>query len=144
MTNPRAPLATTTSRGIVLDLILPDTSGAAVLRAVRKEPWYERVPVILMQMRLLDERARFDQKLKSEIPSPFPDARPRLDLLGALRHQRHDRAAAIWDRLDEDCQRLAEALAAAEEAPEAVETLRVSTSGAVQRLAHSIPGRSGA
>ena len=99
---------------------------------------YERVPVILMQMRLLDERARFDQQLRAAIPSPFPDARPRLDLLGALRHQRHERAASISDRLDEDCQRLAEALSASEEAPEAVETLRVSTSGAVQRLAQAL------
>ncbi len=99
---------------------------------------YERVPVILMQMRLLDERARVDQKLRGEMPSPFPDARPRLDLLGALRHERHERAASILDRLDEDCQRLAEALAEAEEAPEAVETLRVTGSGSVQRLAQAM------
>lgn len=99
---------------------------------------FERVPVILMQMRLLDERARFDQKLKSEIPSPFPDARPRLDLLGSLLHKRHERADSILDRLDEDCQRLAEALTAADEVPEAVETLRVSTSSAVQRLAQAL------
>ena len=99
---------------------------------------YERVPVILMQMRLLDERARFDQKLKSEIPSPFPDARPRLDLLGTLLHRRHERADLILNRLDEDCQRLAEALIAAEEAPEATETLQVSTNSAVQRLAQAL------
>ena len=99
---------------------------------------YERVPVILMQMRLLDERARFDQKLKGEIPSPFPDARPRLDFLGALRHQRHDRAAAILERLDEDCQRLAAALTEADEAPETLETLRVTGGGSVQCLAQAL------
>ena len=99
---------------------------------------YERMPVILMQMRLLDERARVDQRLRGEIPSPFPDARPRLDLLGALRHQRHDRATSILDRLDEDCQRLAAALTEAEEAPETVETLRVTGSGSVQRLAQAL------
>lgn len=99
---------------------------------------YDRVPVILMQMRLLDERARFDQKLKGEIPSPFPDARPRLDLLGALRHERHERASSILSRLDEDGQRLAEALSTADEAPEAVETLRISTSNSVQRLAQAL------
>ena len=99
---------------------------------------YERVPVILMQMRLLDERARVDQRLRAEIPSPFPDARPRLDLLGALRHQRHDRATSILERLDEDCQRLAAALTEAEEAPETVETLRVTGGGSVQCLAQAL------
>ena len=99
---------------------------------------YERVPVILMQMRLLDERAQFDQKLKSVIASPFPDARPRLDLLGALLHGRHDRADAVLDRLGEDCQGLAEALQAAEEAPEVVEILQGTSSGVVQRLAQAL------
>ena len=99
---------------------------------------YERVPVILMQIRLLDERARFDRKLKSELPSPFPDARPRLDLLGALLHERHERADSILKDLDENCQRLAEALTAAEEAPETVETLQVTSSGVVQRLAQAL------
>ena len=99
---------------------------------------YERVPVILMQMRLLDERARFDQKLKSAIPSPFPDARPRLDLLGALLHGRHERTGSVLDRLSEDCQGLAEALQAAKEAPETVETLQSTSSGVVQRLAQAL------
>ena len=99
---------------------------------------FERVPVILMQMRLLDERTRFDQKLKGEIPQPFPDARPRLDLLGSLLHERHDRADSILGRLDEDCQRLAEALIAEEEAPAVVETLQVTSSGSVQRLAQAL------
>ncbi|SDF81782.1 hypothetical protein SAMN05216466_101171 [Paraburkholderia phenazinium] len=99
---------------------------------------YERVPVILMQIRLLDERARFDRKLKSELPSPFPDARPRLDLLGALLHERHERADSILKDLDENCQRLAEALTAAEEASGTVETLQVTSSGVVQRLAQAL------
>lgn len=99
---------------------------------------YERVPVILMQMRLLDERARFDRKLKGELPSPFPDARARLDLLGALLHERHERADSILNGLDEDGQRLAEALSAAEEAPETVETLQVKGSGVVKRLAQAL------
>lgn len=99
---------------------------------------YERVPVILMQMRLLDERARFDQKLKNEIPSPFPDARPRLDLLGSLLHERHERSGMILSNLDEDCQRLSEELTAAGEAPAIVETLQIESSGAVQRLAQAL------
>lgn len=99
---------------------------------------YDRAPVILMQMRLLDERARFDRKLKSELSSPFPDARPRLDLLGALLHERHERADSILNGLDEDGQRLAEALTTAEEAPETVETLQGTSNGVVQRLAQAL------
>jgi hypothetical protein len=99
---------------------------------------YERVPVILMLMRLLDERARFDRRLSAELPSPFPDAHARLDILGALLHQRHQRADSILNGLDEDCQRLAEALTGAEEAPEAVETLLITTNGPAQRLAEAL------
>lgn len=100
---------------------------------------YERVPVILMQMRLLDERARFDRKLRDQLPSPFPDARPRLDLLGSLLHERHARADSILNGLDEDCLRLAGKLTEEEEAPAVVETLQeAASSGAVQRLAQAL------
>lgn len=99
---------------------------------------YERVPVILMQMRLLDEGAHSDRKLKSPLPSPFPDARPRLDLLGSLMHERHERADSILNDLDKLGQRLADELAHEEEAPEVVESLQVTTNGPTQRLAQAL------
>lgn len=99
---------------------------------------YERLPVILMQMRLLDERARFDRKLRDQLPAPFPDARPRLDVLGSLLHGRQERADSILNGVDEDCLRLAEKLTEEEESPEIVEMLKVATSGPVQRLAQAL------
>jgi hypothetical protein len=131
--NSRWPLFVDASLG--QDKLLRGVSESVMSECAAR---YERVPVILMQMRLLDERARFDRKLKGELPAPFPDARPRLDLLGALLYGRHERADSILNGLDEDGQRLAEALSAADEAPEAVETLQVTGGNVVQRLAQAL------
>ncbi|MGH8730050.1 MAG: hypothetical protein ACREV9_18240, partial [Burkholderiales bacterium] len=98
---------------------------------------YERLPMLMMTLRILDERARYDRKLRAELPAPFPDARPRLNLLGALIHERHARADAILNGLDEDCLRLAEKLEEAEEAPEAVEILRGKVESPARRLAEA-------
>jgi len=99
---------------------------------------YERLPMLMMTLRILDERARYDQKLRNELPGPFPDARPRLNLLGALIHERHPRAETILTRLDEDCLRLAEKLEEAEEAPEAIEILRGDVESSARRIAEAL------
>ena len=99
---------------------------------------YERLPILMMTARLLDERARYDRKLRNEIPAPFPDARPRLDLLGSILHDRHERADAILNGLDEDCVRLAEKLEEAEEAPETVEILRGGVENPARRMAEAL------
>ncbi len=98
---------------------------------------YERLPMLMMTLRILDERARYDRKLRDELPAPFPDARPRLNVLGALLHERHTRAEAIFNGLDEDCLRLAEKLEEAEEVPEAVEILRGKALTPARRLAEA-------
>jgi hypothetical protein len=59
-------------------------------------------------------------------------------MLGALLHERHERAESILNGLDEDGQRLAEALTAADEAPETVETLQGAGTGPVHRLAQGL------
>ncbi len=99
---------------------------------------YERLPMLMMTLRVLDERARHDPKLRVELPEPFPDARPRLNLLGALMHQRHSRADAILNRLDEDCLRLAEKLEETAEAPEAIEILKGSVESPARRIAEAL------
>ena len=91
-----------------------------------------------MTLRILDERARYDRKLRNDLPAPFPDARPRLNLLGELIHERDSRAEAILNGLDEDCIRLAEKLEEAEEAPEAVEILRRNGKNPARRIAEAL------
>lgn len=99
---------------------------------------YERLPMLMMTLRILDERARYDRKLRNELPAPFPDARPRLNLLGALLHERHSRSDAILSGLDEDCLRLAEKLEEAEEAPEVIDVLRGTNQSSARRLAEAL------
>jgi len=99
---------------------------------------YERLPVLMMTLRILDERGRYDRKLRDELPTAFPDARPRLNLLGSLLHERHPRSDAILNGLDEDCLRLAEKLEEADEAPETVEILRGKNLSPARRLAEAL------
>lgn len=99
---------------------------------------YERLPMLMMTLRILDERARYDRTLRIELPAPFPDARPRLNLLGALIHERHARADAVLSGLDEDCLRLAEKLEEGGEAPEVIEILRGKIESPARRLAEAL------
>jgi hypothetical protein len=99
---------------------------------------YERLSILMMTLRILDERARYDRKLRDELPTALPDARPRLNLLGALLHERHTRADAILSGLNEDCLRLAEKLQESEEAPEAIEVLLGKTENPARRLAEAL------
>lgn len=69
----------------------------------------ERVPVILMMLRLLDYQARFSREIKNEGVRTRPYATEWLDLLGALLHGRHPEAQFIHRTMDGTCEELAEA-----------------------------------
>lgn len=97
---------------------------------------YERVPVFLMAMRVLDDRARFDRKLRDALPNGGPDTTPWLNLLGEVLSERHERAETILNGLDEDCLRLAEALEL--EAPRVAHALRSGAASPVIRLAEAL------
>lgn len=97
---------------------------------------YERVPVFLMAMRVLDDRARFDRKLRDALPNGGPDSTPWLNLLGEVFSERHERADTILNGLDEDCLRLAEALES--EAPRVAHALRAGAASPVMRLAEAL------
>ena len=71
-----------------------------------------RFPVVLMALRLLDYKARYDRKIRQEVAArniaTCPYADDWLRLLGDVLHERHPRSDAILDFLDERAQVLAE------------------------------------
>lgn len=69
----------------------------------------ERLPVVLMALRLLDHGARFDPNLKKLDPSPRPYATAWVNLLGDLLHKRRDEATPVIYALDRKAQELADA-----------------------------------
>ena len=74
-----------------------------------------RFPVVLMALRLLDYKARYDRKIRREVAArsitTCPQADDWLRLLGEVLHERHPRSDAILDFLDERAQVLAEGVA---------------------------------
>ena len=69
-----------------------------------------RFPIILMALRLLDYKARYDRKIKKEVANikVCPQADQWLRLLGDVLHGRHQQSALILYSLDGDAQKLAE------------------------------------
>lgn len=130
---PPMPLFVDCSHG--LDTKLRNVSEAAMSEALSR---YERLPVLMMLARVLDERVSHHPKLKNDLPPRQPDASAWLNLLGEIYRERHDRAESILERLDEDCIRLADELEQAEEAPEVVRALRNDQINSALRLAEAL------
>ena len=82
----------------------------------------ERVPVILMMLRLLDYAVRNNKKIDKQGISTRPYATAWLNLLGDLLHERHGEAEYIHRQMEDYGAKLAENLN--EDHPEAAETLR--------------------
>lgn len=97
------------------DKILRDLSESSSTECIRR---YERLPLLMMLLRVLDDRVRIDRKLRESLPANIPDATAWVNLLGEIVQERHPRAEAVLDALDEDCLRLAEALERDQEIPE--------------------------
>ena len=98
----------------------------------------ERIPVILMMLRLLDYAARGNRKITKQDFRIRPYATAWLDLLGALLHERENEAAFIHRQMEEHGERLADALS--NDYPEASEMLRneKSEKNPIRRLAMSL------
>jgi hypothetical protein len=127
------PLFVDASQG--QDKSLRELSESIMTEALRR---YERFPVLMTLLRVLDDRARFDRKLREELPPTFPDSTNFINLLGNIYHERHKRADTILNSLDEDCQRLSKELEAEKEFPETMENLRNGSGSAALRLAESL------
>jgi hypothetical protein len=128
---PPWPLFVDCSHG--LDTKLRGASEASMTECLAR---YERLPVLMMLARVLDDRARFDRKLRESASSNGPDASPWLNLLGDIYHERHARADGILNGLDEDCLRLAEALE--QEMPNVALSLKTEANGPALRMAEAL------
>ena len=80
-----------------------------------------RLPVLLMVLRLLDYRARDNQQIRKENIATQPYATDWLNLLGNLLHGRHLQAQRILHRIEDDADELARILK--NNYPEAAEIL---------------------
>lgn len=81
----------------------------------------ERVPEILMMLRLLDYAARDNVRVQRQQISTRPYATAWLELLGDLLHERHSEAGHIHRNMEDDSARLAKGLM--EDYPEAAAVL---------------------
>ena len=82
----------------------------------------ERVPAVLMILRLLDYAARDNRKIKKDGIAKRPYATAWFNLLGALLYERHEEASYIRRTMEDHGERLADALE--ETYPEVAEMLR--------------------
>ena len=114
------------------DKALRELSESVMTETVRR---YERFPVLMTLLRVLDDRVRNDRKLRDQLPPTYPDSTAFINLLGDVYWERHPRAESIQDALDEDCQRLAEGLEQEGEAADLVERLRHGHGSPALRLA---------
>ena len=125
------PLFVDCSHG--LDTKLRGASEASMTECLAR---YERLPVLMMLARVLDDRARFDRKLRESSTSNGPDAAPWLNLLGDVYHERNARSDGILNGLDEDCLRLAEALE--QEMPNVAQSLKMEVIDPALRMSEAL------
>jgi hypothetical protein len=118
-----------------LDAKLRNASEAAMSECLAR---YERLPVLMMLARLLDDRVSHHPRLTNELPLRQPDPTAWFNFLGNIYHERHDRAESIRERIDEDCSRLAADLKQADEALEVVQALGNQRINPALRLAEAL------
>ena len=82
----------------------------------------ERLPEVLMMLRLLDYEARDNRTIRKQELATRPYATDWINLLGDVLHERHDEASFIHRQMDEYGAKLADAFK--ETYPDAADTLR--------------------
>lgn len=119
------------------DKALRDLSEASSTECIRR---YTRLPLIMMLLRVLDDRVRIDRKLRDSLPASIPDSTSWINLLGEIYQEQHPRSESIMNALDEDCHRLADALENDQEVPEPeiANRLRKSSNNPALRLAEAL------
>lgn len=129
------PLLVDCSHG--LETKLRNASEAAMSECLAR---YERLPVLMMLSRLLDDRVSHHPRLTNNLPLRQPDSTAWFNLLGQIYRKPHGRAGAesIMDRLDEDCAGLANSLEQADEAVDVARALRNDQINPALRLAEAL------
>lgn len=103
----------------------------------------ERLPIILMTLRLLDRGARYDPKIRALAISTRPYATAWLNMLGELLHNRREEASNVLYDLARKAEELADKLQ--EDYPESAHILRNADSqpNTVWRIAESLTSLQG-
>ena len=117
------------------DGALRELSESVMTETVRR---YERFPVLMATMRILDDAVRSDRKLRDELPETYPDPTEFLNLLGSVYLEQHHRSDSIFDKLDENCLRLADELEAENESDDLIAALRRGRDNPGLRLAEAL------
>lgn len=97
-----------------------------------------RFPVLMMCLRILEDKVKYDRELRNSLLPIQPDATEFINLLGSIFHRSHPRSGKILDDLDEKCLRLADALKEEGEEPAIQGNLRDGNINPVLRMAEAI------
>lgn len=99
-----------------------------------------RLPVILMALRIADNKAKYDMKLRADLPPIRPDATARLNFLGELIQQRHALSERLHDDVSEKANRCLEQLREMPDCENVVAILENESgiSNAVWRMAEAV------
>ena len=126
------------------ELLLDCTSGADHhVRRLAEESFadlqrrYDRVPAIMMCLRVLDVHARYEIDDADELRLN-PDATNWINLLGDLFHGRHEQSASLAKDIRKDCRKLSDALDDQDEAPAAIAVLNNDEVNPAWRLAEAL------
>lgn len=99
---------------------------------------FERFPILMMCLRILDDKVFYDCGLRNSLPPVQPDATEFINLLGSIFHRLHPRSGKILEDLDEKCFKLADALKETGEESAIQESLRDGNINPVLRMAEAI------
>ena len=119
------------------DKVLRDLSEASTVECIRR---YERLPLLMMLIRVLHNSVDDDTDLQDEINKSIPNASRLINFLGEIYLKRHQDSGAIYRDLKRDCERLARALENDPDIPEpeTAELLRNNKLNPVLRLAEAL------
>lgn len=119
------------------DKILRDLSEGSASEGIRR---FERLPLLMMLLRVLHNSVDDDTDLQDEINKNIPNSLGLINFLGDIYLKRHQASDEIYRDLKKDCERLAKALEQDPEIaePEIAYRLRYSQGNPALRLAETL------